>query len=93
MLRPRMTIMDEAEARNDDHGHSYLVELRTGIGMFLSDRSFSLSQKRQLLLAFRCDAEIRASVFLGVGEEDRAIEKEEGLPHALFVGSCNDRVK
>ncbi|KAG5561713.1 hypothetical protein RHGRI_004680 [Rhododendron griersonianum] len=75
--------------------------------MLPSDGSFSIPQKRQLLLAFRLfkdlilcenkefvtlEVEIRASVFLGVEEEDRAIEKEEGLPRALF-GSCNDRAK
>lgn len=45
--------MDGAEARNDDHGQSYLVELRIGIGMLPSDGSFFIPQKRQLLLAFR----------------------------------------
>lgn len=37
-------------------------------------------------------AELRASVFEAIEEEDRAIEKDEGLPPAL-LGSCNDRAK
>lgn len=36
-------------------------------------------------------AELRASVFEAIEEEDRAVE-EEGLPPAL-LGSCNDRAK
>lgn len=39
-----------------------------------------------------CQAELRASVFEAIEEEDTAIEKEEGLPPAL-LGSCNDRAK
>lgn len=45
--------MDGAEARNDDHGQSYLVELRIGIDMLPSDQSFSVPQERRLVLAFR----------------------------------------
>ncbi|CAK9155108.1 unnamed protein product [Ilex paraguariensis] len=37
-------------------------------------------------------AELRASVFEAIEEEDKIIEKEEGLPPAL-LGSCNDRAK
>nr|GMC50142.1 protein TONNEAU 1A-like [Ipomoea batatas] len=37
-------------------------------------------------------AELRANVFEAIEEEDRAIEKDEGLPPAL-LGSCNDRAK
>ncbi|GKE68366.1 TONNEAU 1a-like protein, partial [Tanacetum coccineum] len=37
-------------------------------------------------------AELRASVFQAIEEEDKAIEKDEGLPPAL-LGSCNDRAK
>ena len=37
-------------------------------------------------------AELRASVFEAIEEEDRVIEKEESLPPAL-LGSCNDRAK
>lgn len=37
-------------------------------------------------------AELRASVFEAIEEEDRAVEKEDGLPPAL-LGSCNDRAK
>ncbi|CAL5328037.1 unnamed protein product [Camellia sinensis] len=37
-------------------------------------------------------AELRASVFEAIEEEDRTIEKEEGLPPAL-LGSCNDCAK
>lgn len=44
------------------------------------------------VLWFSCQAELRASVFEAIEEEDRAIEKEEGLPPAL-LGSCNDRAK
>ncbi|KAL4575149.1 hypothetical protein LXL04_021991 [Taraxacum kok-saghyz] len=37
-------------------------------------------------------AELRASVFEAIEEEDTAIEKDEGLPPAL-LGSCNDRAR
>ncbi|CAI0560235.1 unnamed protein product, partial [Linum tenue] len=37
-------------------------------------------------------AELRASVFEAIKEEDRVVENEEGLPPAL-LGSCNDRAK
>lgn len=37
-------------------------------------------------------AELRASVFEAIEEEDKAIVKDEGLPPAL-LGSCNDRAK
>ncbi|KAG6404664.1 hypothetical protein SASPL_136917 [Salvia splendens] len=37
-------------------------------------------------------AELRASVFEAIEEEDKVIEKEDGLPPAL-LGSCNDRAK
>lgn len=37
-------------------------------------------------------AELRASVFEAIEEEDRVIEKDEGLPPAL-LGSCNERAK
>lgn len=39
-----------------------------------------------------CQAELRASVFEAIEEEDHVIEKDEGLPPAL-LGSCNDRAK
>ena len=44
------------------------------------------------MIWFSCQAELRASVFEAIEEEDRVIEKEEGLPPAL-LGSCNDRGK
>ncbi|KAG6399601.1 hypothetical protein SASPL_141082 [Salvia splendens] len=37
-------------------------------------------------------AELRDSVFEAIEEEDKVIEKEDGLPPAL-LGSCNDRAK
>ncbi|KAL0403447.1 UNVERIFIED_CONTAM: protein TONNEAU 1a [Sesamum radiatum] len=37
-------------------------------------------------------AELRASVFEAIEEEDKVIEKEEGLPPAL-LGSCNEQAK
>ncbi|KAH6832709.1 tonneau family protein [Perilla frutescens var. hirtella] len=37
-------------------------------------------------------AELRAGVFEAIEEEDRVIEKDDGLPPAL-LGSCNDRAK
>ncbi|CAL9246330.1 unnamed protein product [Arabidopsis halleri] len=37
-------------------------------------------------------AELRASVFEAIEEEDRVIENNEGLPPAL-LGSCNDRAR
>uniref|UniRef100_A0A5B6Z1X3 Uncharacterized protein n=1 Tax=Davidia involucrata TaxID=16924 RepID=A0A5B6Z1X3_DAVIN len=47
-------------------------------------------EKKGVLAKIR--AELRASVFEAIEEEDQAIEKEEGLPPAL-LGSCNDRAK
>ncbi|KAL2232695.1 UNVERIFIED_CONTAM: Protein TONNEAU 1b [Sesamum indicum] len=38
------------------------------------------------------EAELRASLFEAIEEEDKVIEKEEGLPPAL-LGSCNERAK
>ena len=37
-------------------------------------------------------AELRASVFEAIEDEDRAMENEEGFVPAL-LGSCNDRAK
>lgn len=42
--------------------------------------------------SFLSQAELRASVFEAIEEEDRVIEKDQGLPPAL-LGSCNDRAK
>ncbi|XP_027367349.1 protein TONNEAU 1b-like [Abrus precatorius] len=47
-------------------------------------------EKKGVLARIR--AELRASVFEAIEEEDRVIEKEQGLPPAL-LGSCNDRAK
>ncbi|GAV63720.1 hypothetical protein CFOL_v3_07238 [Cephalotus follicularis] len=47
-------------------------------------------EKKGVLAKIR--AELRASVFEAIEEEDRVIEKEEGVPPAL-LGSCNDRAK
>ncbi|KAK3028798.1 hypothetical protein RJ639_039064, partial [Escallonia herrerae] len=47
-------------------------------------------EKKGVLAKIR--AELRASVFEAIEEEDKAIEKDEGLPPAL-LGSCNDRAK
>lgn len=47
-------------------------------------------EKKGVLAKIR--AELRASVFEAIEEEDRVVEKEEGLPPAL-LGSCNDRAK
>ncbi|XVF23728.1 hypothetical protein REPUB_Repub13aG0064800 [Reevesia pubescens] len=47
-------------------------------------------EKKGVLAKIR--AELRASVFEAIEEEDRVIEKEESLPPAL-LGSCNDRAK
>ncbi|KAG2723598.1 hypothetical protein I3843_02G155200 [Carya illinoinensis] len=47
-------------------------------------------EKKGVLAKIR--AELRASVFEAIEEEDHVIEKEEGLPPAL-LGSCNDRAK
>ncbi|KAI7996995.1 Protein TONNEAU 1b [Camellia lanceoleosa] len=54
-----------------------------------------LKEALQKLASFpsrRTLAELRASVFEAIEEEDRTIEKEEGLPPAL-LGSCNDHAK
>ncbi|GAB4836502.1 Protein TONNEAU 1a [Ancistrocladus abbreviatus] len=47
-------------------------------------------EKKGVLAKIR--AELRASVFEAIEEEDQVIEKEESLPPAL-LGSCNDRAK
>ncbi|XP_017414794.1 protein TONNEAU 1b-like isoform X1 [Vigna angularis] len=47
-------------------------------------------EKKGVLARIR--AELRASVFEAIEEEDRVIEKDQGLPPAL-LGSCNDRAK
>ncbi|KAF7811444.1 protein TONNEAU 1b-like [Senna tora] len=47
-------------------------------------------EKKGVLARIR--AELRASVFEAIEEEDQVIGKEEGLPPAL-LGSCNDRAK
>ncbi|PWA55272.1 tonneau family protein [Artemisia annua] len=47
-------------------------------------------EKKGVLAKIR--AELRASVFEAIEEEDKVIEKEEGLPPAL-LGSCNDRAR
>ncbi|XWS07879.1 hypothetical protein CRYUN_Cryun41cG0030400 [Craigia yunnanensis] len=47
-------------------------------------------EKKGVLAKIR--AELRASVFEAIEEEDQVIEKEEGLPPAL-LGSCNDHAK
>ncbi|XP_059666142.1 protein TONNEAU 1a-like [Cornus florida] len=47
-------------------------------------------EKKGVLAKIR--AELRSSVFEAIEEEDRSIEKEEGLPSAL-LGSCNDRAQ
>ncbi|KAC9638038.1 hypothetical protein R6Q59_008855 [Mikania micrantha] len=47
-------------------------------------------EKKGVLAKIR--AELRASVFEAIEEEDKVIEKDEGLPPAL-LGSCNDRAK
>ncbi|CAN4090211.1 unnamed protein product [Withania somnifera] len=47
-------------------------------------------EKKGVLAKIR--AELRASVFEAIEDEDRVIEKDEGLPPAL-VGSCNDQAK
>ncbi|CAL1387168.1 unnamed protein product [Linum trigynum] len=47
-------------------------------------------EKKGVLAKIR--AELRASVFEAIEEEDRVVENEEGLPPAL-LGSCNDRAK
>ncbi|CAN4106418.1 unnamed protein product [Withania somnifera] len=47
-------------------------------------------EKKGVLAKIR--AELRASVFEAIEDEDRTIEKDEGLPPAL-LGSCNERAK
>ncbi|CAD5325855.1 putative transcription factor interactor and regulator LisH family [Arabidopsis thaliana] len=47
-------------------------------------------EKKGVLAKIR--AELRASVFEAIEEEDRVIENNEGLPPAL-LGSCNDRAR
>ncbi|XAR56103.1 hypothetical protein NMG60_11036431 [Bertholletia excelsa] len=47
-------------------------------------------EKKGVLAKIR--AELRASVFEAIEEEDRAIEKDEGLPPAL-LGRCSDSAK
>ncbi|XP_077232962.1 protein TONNEAU 1a-like isoform X2 [Tasmannia lanceolata] len=47
-------------------------------------------EKKGVLAKIR--AELRASVFEAIEDEDRAIENEDGVPPAL-LGSCNDRAR
>ncbi|KAJ8562802.1 hypothetical protein K7X08_031254 [Anisodus acutangulus] len=47
-------------------------------------------EKKGVLAKIR--AELRASVFEAIEDEDKVIEKEENLPPAL-LGSCNDQAK
>ncbi|XP_010908960.1 protein TONNEAU 1a [Elaeis guineensis] len=47
-------------------------------------------EKKGILAKIR--AELRASVFEAIEEEDRVLENEDGVPPAL-LGSCNDRAK
>ncbi|KAJ6804764.1 protein TONNEAU 1a-like [Iris pallida] len=47
-------------------------------------------EKKGVLAKIR--AELRASVFEAIEEEDRVTENEDGIPPAL-LGSCNDRAK
>ncbi|XP_068644310.1 protein TONNEAU 1a-like [Aristolochia californica] len=47
-------------------------------------------EKKGVLAKIR--AELRASVFEAIEEEDRAVENEDGVPPAL-LGSCNDRAR
>lgn len=47
-------------------------------------------EKKGVLAKIR--AELRASVFEAIEEEDKAIEKDQGLPPAL-LGSCNERAR
>ncbi|GLT70074.1 hypothetical protein SLA2020_421750 [Shorea laevis] len=47
-------------------------------------------EKKGVLAKIR--AELRSSVFEAIEEEDRVIERDEGLPPAL-LGSCNERAK
>lgn len=57
-------------------------------------RSIQFFQLRVILpyFFFLSQAELRASVFEAIEEEDHVIEKEQALPPAL-LGSCNDRAK
>lgn len=45
-----------------------------------------------IIVGLLWQAELRASVFEAIEEEDRVIENNEGLPPAL-LGSCNDRAR
>ncbi|XP_010922489.1 protein TONNEAU 1a [Elaeis guineensis] len=47
-------------------------------------------EKKGVLAKIR--AELRASVFEAIEEEDQVLQNEEGIPPAL-LGSCNDRAK
>lgn len=59
--------------------------------LFRSNSSLTLgSSSIQFNSLFQ--AELRASVFEAIEEEDRVIEKDQALPPAL-LGSCNDRAK
>ncbi|KAG6509804.1 hypothetical protein ZIOFF_027811 [Zingiber officinale] len=49
-------------------------------------------EKKGVLAKIRLNAELRASVFEAIGEEDQAPENEDNIPPAL-LGSCNDWAK
>ncbi|CAI0442900.1 unnamed protein product [Linum tenue] len=72
----------ERERRKMDDYTREMMDLKTLVTRTL--------EKKGVLAKIR--AELRASVFEAIEEEDRVVENEEGLPPAL-LGSCNDRAK
>ncbi|XP_042471269.1 protein TONNEAU 1a-like [Zingiber officinale] len=65
----------------DDYSRE-MMELKTLVTRTL--------EKKGVLARIR--AELRASVFEAIEEEDQTLEKEDNVPPAL-LGSCNDRAK
>ncbi|KAJ1385817.1 hypothetical protein SESBI_41326 [Sesbania bispinosa] len=69
-----------------------MMDLKTLVTRTLERKAFSPGSVYIRFLFQLLRAELRASVFEAIEEEDRVVEKEQGLPPAL-LGSCNDRAK
>ncbi|GJU86161.1 TONNEAU 1a-like protein [Tanacetum coccineum] len=60
-----------------------------GVSVYISPQPYLAPSGSGIVVVV---AELRASVFEAIEEEDKVIEKEEGLPPAL-LGSCNERAR
>ncbi|KAL6545299.1 Protein TONNEAU 1a [Orobanche gracilis] len=71
-----------------------MMDLKTLVTRTLEKKGVLAKIRDRVMLSglFKTLAELRARVFEAIEEEDRVIEKDDGLPPAL-LGSCNDRAK